>query len=567
MNTIRKKSKDFIFLSLILILALFLRTYRLEKYPSGFTPDEAAQGYTAYSILKTGRDEWGIKFPLNPRSFGDFKAPLYTYLTVLSIEVFGLNEFAVRFPNAFLSSLTVIVVYFLVKRLFAEGKPIEQKQNQFFALMASLMLAINPWHISLSRGAFEANLSSFFLPLGVWLFFEGLKKPWLLIFSSLVFSLNLFTYHSAKMITPLVIFYLLVWKKGAILKIAKEEKASFGIALFIFLAALILVIHGFFYGAGTRVKDIGIFSGGSQAVADERYLAVISGLPDIISRAFNNKILFALKEFIGNYFSYLSPPFLFIQGAGEATYGMVPGVGLLYFLEFFFVIYAFYLILKEKDFPFIFLGFWILIAPLPASLSRGVGFHANRVAVMMPAIQVISAYGFFRLICRFSKKTSKKILTSILTLILSFSFLHFLEIYFFQAPPINAPKMFYGWREVCQFLQENENKYQLVVFSRNFSEPQAYLMFYLSLDPNFVQTQTKRWQNYENQGFLFVDQLPEYGLGKFVFKNFHFPEDQKPGVLFIGREEDFNGVTGNVEKVIYYPGLGKKVAFKLVSFN
>ena len=40
----------------ILLLAAFLRFYKLGQVPSGFVNDEAAFGYNAYSILKTGRD-------------------------------------------------------------------------------------------------------------------------------------------------------------------------------------------------------------------------------------------------------------------------------------------------------------------------------------------------------------------------------------------------------------------------------------------------------------------------------------------------------------------------------
>lgn len=563
---IRKETlKKFIFLSLIFLLALFLRIYGLSKFPCGFTPDEAAQGYTAYSLLKTGKDEWGVRLPLNPRSFGDYKAPLYTYLTIISIFVFGLSEFAVRFPNAFLNSLTVIVVYFLVKKLFQKRSG-DQKLSQILALTASLLLAINPWHISLSRGAFEANLSSFFLPLGVWLFLEGLSFPPFLILSSLAFSLNLFTYHSAKMITPLVIFFLLIWKAKVVWQIVKQKRVIAGVATLFFLLSLSFTALGFLFGAGTRVKDIGIFSGGGQAVAERRYFAVLSGLPGIVSRIFNNKVLFASEEFVNHYFSYISPYFLFVQGAKEATYGMVPEVGLLYLWEAVFIFYSFYLAIKEKNPSLIFLFFWVLAAPVPASLSRGVGFHANRLAVMMPAIQIISAYGLVRLFNRLKETALAKIFATVLILLFLFSFSHFLEIYFYQAPKINAPEMFYGWRDVGQFLRENENRYQTIVFSKSLSEPQAYLMFYLQMDPVFVQTQTKEWRDYERKGFLFVNQLPEYNLGKFVFRNFHFPEDQKSGVLFVGKEEDFGKIKGKKEKEIYYPGPEKKVAFKLMEF-
>src|SRR3989344_6433819 len=87
-----------------MILGLVLRVTWLTKYPAGFTPDEAAFGYNAYSILQTGKDEWGTPwwqlFFTNMRSFGDYKLPLYTFLTIPSIKIFGLSEFATRLPNA-----------------------------------------------------------------------------------------------------------------------------------------------------------------------------------------------------------------------------------------------------------------------------------------------------------------------------------------------------------------------------------------------------------------------------------------------------------------------------------
>ena len=108
--------KDNLKRNLIVILlfsvAFLLRIAWLEKYPFGLTADEAAQGWTAYSILKTGKDEWGVRFPLNPKSFGDYKPPLLTYLMIPGMAVFGKRPLSVRLPNAFFGSLAVVTVYF-----------------------------------------------------------------------------------------------------------------------------------------------------------------------------------------------------------------------------------------------------------------------------------------------------------------------------------------------------------------------------------------------------------------------------------------------------------------------
>ncbi len=54
------KSKRFL-LILILLVAAILRLYKLGVVPGSMNADEAAIGYNAYSILKTGKDEYGKK--------------------------------------------------------------------------------------------------------------------------------------------------------------------------------------------------------------------------------------------------------------------------------------------------------------------------------------------------------------------------------------------------------------------------------------------------------------------------------------------------------------------------
>src|SRR3989338_344065 len=95
----------------VILLAAVLRFYQLGQNPPSLDWDETAHGYNAYSILKTGRDEYGYKFPLYFRSFDDYKPPIYTYLVVPAVAIFGLNDFAVRFPSAFRSSCRFVYVF------------------------------------------------------------------------------------------------------------------------------------------------------------------------------------------------------------------------------------------------------------------------------------------------------------------------------------------------------------------------------------------------------------------------------------------------------------------------
>src|SRR3989344_5070357 len=105
-----------IVLALIFSIGFILRLVNLSSSPSGFTPDEASFGYDAYSLIKTGKDQWGEAFPLAFKSFGDYKLPAYGYLTIPFVWALGLNETSVRLPNAILGSFAVLGVYFLVRK-------------------------------------------------------------------------------------------------------------------------------------------------------------------------------------------------------------------------------------------------------------------------------------------------------------------------------------------------------------------------------------------------------------------------------------------------------------------
>lgn len=102
-----------ILLFAIVIIAFLLRFIDLGKVPNGLNVDEVAFGYNAYSIAKTARDENGKFLPLVFESYGDFKPPIYVYLTVIPVSIFGLNEFSVRFISALTGVLSVLVAYFL----------------------------------------------------------------------------------------------------------------------------------------------------------------------------------------------------------------------------------------------------------------------------------------------------------------------------------------------------------------------------------------------------------------------------------------------------------------------
>src|SRR5690606_7450646 len=130
----------------------------LDEIPVSLNWDEVSHGYNAYSILRTGKDEWGQTMPLIFRAYGDYKLPVYIYLTAISEAVFGVNEFAVRFVSALAGVGIVYFMYLLGERLYSKR----------VGLWSAFLAALSPWSLFLSRGAFEANLGLLFAIAGLY---------------------------------------------------------------------------------------------------------------------------------------------------------------------------------------------------------------------------------------------------------------------------------------------------------------------------------------------------------------------------------------------------------------
>jgi len=540
------------FLVLILIAAAALRILWLKDYPPGFTPDEASFGYDAYSILKTGKDQWGHPFPLVFESFGDFKSPLYTYLAIPTVFIFGLNEFSVRLPNAILGTAAVYLVFLLTRKI----KEISGMKNDNGMLkpeiVAAFLLAFSPWHIMMSRGAFEANLTTFLLPLAIYLFLKGLEKPKFLAWSALVFGLNIFSYHAAKLVTPLVLATLLVVFQDSLKKLKNKQVLVPAVILTFFVVVFAITVA---QGSSTRAADVNIFKGTVGSSSMERLHAVDEGLPDEMSRIFHNKVVVGIRRFSSNYIQYMSTLFLFAQGPAEGTYGMMPGRGVFYWPEVILFIGSFIFIVKRKPGKiFLPLFVWLFTAPIPAALAVGPGYSANRSVILLPVVQIFLAFGLNEVLLllntNFIARYKKLIMTSF-GLVWAVLFVFFLEDYFLQSPYKIDKAMNYGNIEVARWVVENDDGFKEFVITKKLSEPHIYFAFAGKIDPEVYQKYSSSW-DYKGVNVGWVDQIPSYSLERYTFRNIDWNSDGLRSAILVGRAEDFpDGVVPI--KTFYYP--------------
>lgn len=510
-----------------MLIGLILRVFWLQNYPIGFTPDEAAFGYNAYSLINTGRDEWGKPFwslfTQNMESFGDFKLPIYTFFSTVTVYLLGLNEVSTRLPNAVLGSMAIPVIYILSRQLF--------KTNKSVAIFSAFFFALSPWSIQLSRGAFEANLVTLFFPLFLTLY---LKKKY--GYSLLILSLNFYSYHTARYISLLVTPLLFFIKPKKIL-----------LLFIIFLPGL----FSLFFSGGNRVSDISIMSPTDnwKSVSDRRFNAVINGLPDQVARVFSNKPISVIQDFTNRYLTYFSPQFLFTSGSAETTYGMQPGRGVLFLIQLPLLVLFVVQFVKRPAKSSLLLIFFIFLSPIAASLSKGPGYAANRASLLIPFINIASAVGVSFLLNKFQSKN--KILCLLISIVFISSSIFFLESYIYHSPKQLAPGMLYGYREIFSRTQQYFNEYDEVRISRSLSEPHIYLAFYSQMPPRIYQKYSPDWEVYSKTGLKFLDQLDGYRLNKFKFGNIKYDEPVEKKTLYIGKPEDFPSDTKYTIEIFY----------------
>ena len=198
-----KKRLDLIILLAILLVAFCLRFYKLGQVPMALSQDETSIGYNAYSILQTGKDEYGKVWPLYFKAFGEYKSPVYIYLTAISIKLFGLNAYAVRFPSALFGLMTVFIIYLLVKELFKNSAT-----GSKLSVLSCLLLAINPWHLHYSRTAFEVTLAVFFIAFG-WLLLSKKKEGLGIVFM----FLSIYSYNVSRLLAPMILLIFYGYRK------------------------------------------------------------------------------------------------------------------------------------------------------------------------------------------------------------------------------------------------------------------------------------------------------------------------------------------------------------------
>ena len=442
----------------ILLLAAALRVYRLGDLPAGLYCDEAALGYNAYSIVKTGCDENGVRFPLFFWSFGvSYKNPVYIYAATVPVAVLGLDEFSLRLTSAAFGVATVAAVFFLCQALFSTG----------VGLLAAFALTICPWHLQFSRIGFELISFPLLFSIGVTLLVRFAQGRRTLPAAFLFFGLCSYAYAIANLFVPLFLAGFAVLYVDRLWRHWRQTLLALGVIVAVVAPVLHfdLVHH---VQAGAYFKNT-TFIEPSMSWGE------------------------VAQHFGRNYVQFFSHRFLFEDGDKILSHA-VRGHGELYpaFLPLLLLGGAVALLRRDRAAKLILL--WLALYPVGASLmteipsaSRGfIGVVPFCVLVALGAGSVLWALA---LVLR-NRSLALAAQTAALVVgafVLAPQVWHYLDLYFHEYARYSAPYIEgfqYGYRDMIRYMEAQRPNYpRLLLTATRVNRPYIFTLFYRPVDP------------------------------------------------------------------------------------
>ena len=503
----------------IVVFAAVLRIWGIGQFPAGLNADEAAIGYNAYSLIQTGKDEYGNWFPLSFTSFGDYKPGLYFYIVLPFVATFGLNEFAVRLPSALLGIGTIILIYFLAKQMF---------HNKWIGISSAFLLAITPWHIAFSRGSWETNAATFFITLGIYLFIKKVAEPKYLFFSLISFLVSMYIYQSPRLVVPVLVLGLigLYWRE-----LFKSAKTNLQPLIIVVVTLGILTIPlalQFVGGSGSaRFSGLSFLSDiGPENRANE-LRGEHSNPSSFAAKVFHNKITAYAPQFFSHYVDHFRGDFLFING-DPIIRNKVPETGQFYLITVPLLMIGLVGLLKFSAKTKWVVLVWLLVSPLASSMTYQTPNAVRALTMVMPFVLIMSV-GLVKLVEWFRNNKVKSIVVAIILIGFSYETVHFVESYFIHYPKRYPLSWEYGFREMVGKMQQYEGSYQKVVITDRYDQPYILTLFYKAA---LAQEQGKQFNPADYQSKLVLSERDKFNFGTVrSFDQYEFKEVKPEEVM------------------------------------
>lgn len=448
--------KTLVVLFVFCLLGWFLFTYKLTDVPPGINGDEAAIGFLASEIVKTGKDPEGNILPLFTKvSWPDWKQPVTIYSTVIAFKIFGTSYFNLKAVSVVFVLISGILVFFLTKEIY----------NQKLALISLLIFIVTPILMIQAHLAIE-NIAP--LPFIVfWMLmiikYEKQKRNKHLFLAGLALGASIYSYLGLRLIVPVIsivtIFYIYYLNR------TKFNLFPF----FVFFLGLLPFMVLMFV-----VKDI---------------------YPAAILATNRPQGFTSYQQFLLPFISSFDPSFLFIKGDLTPYHSTgQQGMFLLATMPLFLI--GLFKIAKDRKPFFLFVIAVFFLTPvlygLPGSIHR-----ASRLLALLPAFIIICLEGV-KFLSEIKKKAIKIAVTSFIGILIMLNYGDFLWDYWNDYPNRVNQNFEKPLHTVYQRARELAQKEGLIVYIQDdapLRNPITYSFFENAYFPNGLP----RWK--EGSGF------------------------------------------------------------------
>lgn len=497
MKILNYKFLPVLLLILFFLLGFFLRIYKVGEIPGSLSPDEAALGYNAYSLLKTGADEHGVFAPLALQSFGDWKLSGYSFFAMLPIALFGLNEFSVRLPSVIVGSLGIIAIYFIAMDLF---------RKQIIALFSSFLFTISLWSIYFSRAAYEVNIATTVFLFGLLLFLRFIyakeKKSILFLFSALLFGVTFFVYHSYAIFMPIFFTSLLLFFRKQI----QWDKKILGIC-FIFVILFFSFTYITYQGGSNKISTLLIFNDENVLYNRvEKLRGDHSHTNKSLNKVIHTKYVGVPYQILQNYIAVFNPVFLFDKG-GEKLQHNLGSMGNFYLIDAVLLFIGFIALVWNREKSLGLLLLWLFIAPLPSIITKDTP-NTTRLFTLMPLFILIIAYGIYVIFNYFNNyRRFKFVILGVVFFLYITNFFYFIDAYFIHFNTQRVRFWHYGYKQAVLLAQKYPKHNVVMTGPKNF--PYIYFLFYTKYDPVKFRKEVVYYPK-TSEGFYYVKSFDHY---------------------------------------------------------
>jgi 4-amino-4-deoxy-L-arabinose transferase-like glycosyltransferase len=479
----------------LIFLALVARFWRFGQVPQSLYWDEVAIGLDARSLAQTGKDLSAHPW-LQPLfySYGDYKAPIYIWLTALLAKLFTINQVTVRLPS-FLAGLGSAWLLFKLVKLLSPPR-------SFLPLYVLTSFLVMPWTIHFSRIGMESHLSLFWLVLSSYLVVSAVKKrqDFRIILGGLAACLGIYSYISLRLIAPLIFIasFLLFRRRSS-----QKSLASFLIGLFLIGFSLFILMRSPGYSASQqyRLSNDNLIT--STKYIEESASAIISHQGSLAARIVHHRYLYKIREYLSNYFSHFDPHFLFLSGDPNLRHHSGFG-GQLLLVQAVFLLLGFWALANYPRRQTWFILIWLLLSPVIASLVNEVP-HASRAISLVVPLAWLCGLGLDWLVTRVQQGfRSAAILIIIIALSLNLGL--YLHDYFRHYPQRSQLAWLLPYKQAALYLKEKTD--QPVYITDQWYQPALYFAFYQNIPSAQLQASAGQYLDQINN---FIFQLPAAG--------------------------------------------------------